>query len=661
MSINENLNAGLESQNESLVSNNNPVEKKETSEDVTEDISPNESSTGEKIVSEENVITETQTSDQNVEENEMNSETEGQTNDDEVVSEKKEEKKMEIPEEDYTSMTQEQLVDSLKKLSKNYPVQLVKTQVEEVRTQFNKNFDEKAAASKEQFIAEGGNEIDFYFTTPLKRTFNDLYFEYKEKKNKYYKALKTNLENNLKHRKELIEKLKELVTSTQSTGQKFNVFNELKEEWYHAGGIPRDHNNTVWNTWHHYVDQFYDIVHLDREFRDRDYKQNLEQKIKILERAKELTQYENVNAAFRELQVLHRVWKEEIGPVAKEHKEIIWEKFSELTKEIHDKRHQYFEEQDSKQEENLEKRKEIIAQINTVAETPRSNHNEWQQAMKEVNELHDAFKKAGRVPAAFKNSIWDEFRGAERNFNKLKNEFYKHVKSDQLDNLRKKRDLIATAEANKDSDDFEIVTPLMKRIQSEWKKIGHVPRKDSDKIWKQFKDACNHYFDRIHNKKEEANAEQETAFEKKQAFLEELKTTEVTDLISITSKIEEWKTIGSVPYKKRKIEEEFSTALDELFAKLNINKKEAELIKFETKLADIKSQEDDRLLRDEKNFIRKKMDEAKAEILQLQNNLQFFKHADESNPMVIDVNKNIAKHERNLEIWQAKWTKIKSL
>ena len=618
-----------------------------------------------------------QTSDESVSNTEISSETVdivSETTSSEVAEEtsdsaatetsaeaKKEKAKVEIPVEDYTTMDQETLLLSLRKLTKTYPVQLIKDQVEAIRTQFNKNFDAKAAASKETFLAEGGNEIDFHYSTPLKRDFNEVYFEYKDARNKYYQALKTNQENNLKHRLELIEELKALIASDTSVNKKFDTFNELKEQWHQAGSIPRDKNNTVWNTFYHHVDKFYEVVHLDREFRDLDYKHNLEQKIKILERAKELTEETSINRAFRELQILHKIWKEEIGPVAKEYKDLVWDKFSEFTKEIHDKRQQYFAEQDAKQEENLVARQEIIAKIKSISEVPRTSHNQWQNAVKEVGELHEAFKKTGRVPNEFKNSIWDEFRGAERAFNSLKNEFYKHAKSDQLENLNKKKALIELAEANKDSEDFESTTQLMKKIQSDWKKIGHVPRKDSDKIWKQFKDACNHYFDRISGLREEANKLQEEAFQKKTTFIESLKDAVVTDVEFITGKISEWKTFGAVPYNKRKIEEQFSAVLDTMFGKLNMNKKEAELMKFETRLADLAAQNDDRLLNDEKNFVRKKMDESKAEILQLENNLQFFKHADKSNPLVADVYKKIDKYNDDLAVWKAKWQKLKSL
>ncbi len=580
----------------------------------------------------------------------------------ETKDSEKEIEKVEIPTEDYTLLSQESLLEHLKKIVDKYPVHLIKEQVEAIRNQFNANFDANALASKAQFIEEGGNEIDFYYSTPLKKAFNEAYFNYKDHRNKYYKTIQTNLENNLKVRLRLIEELKVLVADNEtSVRNKFSSFNEIKEQWHQAGSIPRDQNSVVWNTYYHHVDKFYEVVHLDREFRDKDYKHNLEQKLMIIDRAKELIQETNSNRAFRELQVLHKIWKEEIGPVAKEYKELIWEKFSELTKEIHDKRQAYFAEQDAKQEENLLARKKIIEQINRITSQSKNNHSDWQKAMQEVEGLHETFKKIGRVPNEVKNSIWEEFRESERNFNRAKNDYYKNVKENQLENLAKKKALIQIAEEHKDSEDIEATTELMKKIQGDWKKIGHVPRKDSDKVWKQFKDACNHFFDRLNSQKEEVNQKQEASFVAKTAFIEKIKSETVDSIEGIMAQITEWKTLGAVPYKKRYVEQQFSEVLDELFAKININKKEAELLKFDMRLAEIKAQEDSRLLSNEKTTIRKKIDEFKAEILQLQNNLQFFKHADKSNPLVADVYKRIKKHEDNLDTWEQKWRKIKSL
>lgn len=572
------------------------------------------------------------------------------------------EKAVEIPEVDYVNLSQEELLAHLKLLIDKYPIASIKEAVDSTRLQFNANFDKAAAESKATFIEEGGNEIDFYYTTPLKQEFNKVFFKYKDLRSQHYKNVQTNLEKNLSLRLQLIEDLKTLVDDeVTSVNKKFSKFNAIKEAWHEAGNIPKDQNNIVWKTFYHHVDRFYEIVHLDNAFRDKNYKENLEQKLLLIDRAKELVGETNINRAFRELQVLHKIWKEEIGPVAKEYKEVVWEKFSDLSKEIHAKRQAYFAAQEIKQKENLEVKKAIIAQVEEISQQEYKNSQEWQAASKKVQELHEAFKTAGKVPMEFKNSIWEAYRTAERGFNKLKNEFYKQVKGDQLENLEKKLKLVAQAEDNKDSDDFELTTPLMKKIQQEWKQIGQVPRKDSDKIWKQFRAACNYYFDRISQQREDVLKIQEEALEKKQAFLEKLKEETIDSIEVITAKIKEWKALGAVPYNKREVESQFSAVLDDLFAKLNFNKKEAELIKFDNRIAEIQAQEDTRLIADEKNNIRKKIEEIKSEILQLQNNLQFFKHADTSNPLVAEVHKKIKRHEDDLVIWNAKWNKIKNL
>ena len=205
----------------------------------------------------------------------------------------------------------------------------------------------------------------------------------------------------------------------------------------------------------------------------------------------------------------------------------------------------------------------------------------------------------------------------------------------------------------------------MKKIQLDWKKIGHVPRKDSDKIWKEFKAACNHYFDRIHAKKNEASQEEEENLAKKETLLEGVKAIEITgdhtaDLVTIKNSIKEWKEIGRVPYKKKGIEQNFNKVLDGLFKKLDLGKSETELIKYDNKLSAMVSQEDNRKLQNEQFYISKKIDEAKAEINQLENNLGFFQHVPDDNPMVVEVHKNIAKHKEQLDLWKQKLKKIKT-
>ncbi len=567
---------------------------------------------------------------------------------------------------DYHSLSKKELISELEGLLKSKVVQQIKHDVEEIRSEFNAKFKEELDHQKEEFLAGGGNIIDFHYTTPLKKTFNSLYFDYKEKRNAYYKNLKKDLHANLEKRQELIEELKGLLNAEENINTTYRHFKDIQERWHTAGAIPRDKYNLIWNTYHHHVENFYDFLHLNREFRDLDFKHNLEQKIKLITRAEELQQEEDISKAFRELQMLHKMWKEDIGPVAKEYREDVWDKFSAATKVIHDRRFDYLKEMESAFEDNLDAKQKIVADIAEITSSTKPSHQNWQNAIKKVQELRDNYFEIGKVPRVNNKEIWNAFKEATRTFNKEKNSFYKNQKKEQYQNLEKKRELIKIADEHKDSDDYEAVTPLMKKIQSDWKKVGHVPRKDSDKIWKEFKSACNHYFDRLHSLKNEAKKEENEHFESKTNFLEDMKKLDLSgnkeeDLTTIKEKINEWKKIGRVPFKKKSIEQQFNKTLDKLFAKLDLNKKETELIKFENKLNTMVSQEDERKLKNEHFYISKKIDETKDEIRQLENNLGFFQHVPDTNPLVQEVHKNIARHKDQLEVWKAKLKQIKKV
>ena len=568
---------------------------------------------------------------------------------------------------DYSKLSELELISELKTVLDSKPVNEIKEVVENIKNEFNSKFQDELEKNKESFLAEGGNIIDFYFTTPEKKEFDTSYYYYKDKRSNYYKNLQKDQKANLIKREEIIEELKSLFNAKENTSTIYKRFRDIQERWFDAGSIPRDKYNTVWNNYHHHVENFYDILHLDREFRDRNFKQNLEHKLRLIGRAEELTKEENNNKAFRELQMLHKMWKEEIGPVAKEFSDDIWDKFSAATKIIHDKRNQHLEQLEAEAEKNVDFKIEIINNINSLTDTAKNKgHQTWQNTIKKVQELRDQFFEAGNVPRSKNKEIWNSFKEATRNFNKEKNAFYKIQKKEQFDNLAKKRELIKVAQDNKDGDDFETLTPLMKKIQTDWKKIGHVPRKDSDKIWKEFKAVCNHYFDRLHSQKNEANKEEIANFEAKKVFLDSLESLSLEgdykkDMVTITAKIKEWKGLGRVPYNKKNIEQDFNKKLDNLFEKLDLDKKQIELIKFENKLNSFVSEEDDRKLKNEEFFISKKVGEIKNEIRQLENNLLFFKHVKDDNPLVKDVNNNISKQKKQLDTWVEKLKKVRVL
>lgn len=585
------------------------------------------------------------------------------SDDDETENDSDQETK---PSEDFHNMSQKELVASFKKLLQTAKVQDIKKEVDEIRHEFNSQFDDELNEKKEEFIAQGGNIIDFHYSTPLKNEFNTLYFEYREKRNNYFKNLKKDLQANLQKRLTLIEELKGLIDVEENINTTYKHFKDIQERWREAGPIPRDGYNTVWNNYHHHVENFYDFLHLNREFRDLDFKHNLEQKLKIINRAEELANESNVNKAFRELQLLHKMWKEDTGPVAKEYRDDVWDRFSAATKVIHDKRAEYQKEIEKEFEKNLEVKTEITNRIKELSENTNNSHQAWQQSIKAIEKLREEFFNAGKVPSKNSEESWSTFKEAVRNFNRKKNQYYKNQKKEQFANLSKKQELIKIAEENKDSEDFDVVTPLMKKIQNEWKQIGHVPRKDSDKIWKQFKAACNHYFDRFHESRNKASEEEVKNLEAKNTLLDELKAFDLSgepksDLKFIKDKIKNWKDIGRVPFPKKNIESKFNKTIDALFKKLDVSKKEIELIKYDNKLNNITSHDDERKIQNERFFITKKIDEVKQEINQLENNLGFFQHVDDSNPMVKEVHKNIQKHKDELELWKEKLKKLKEV
>ena len=636
----------------------NTSEKEAVIEIETSDKEEVEKASSEEIASEEPAPSKAKKADAHVEEiDESNAE----DAEDESNSER-----YSLEDKDYHAMSMEQLVIEFDKLLKNQKIQTIRNHVTEIKSEFDSKFSEILEEKKEEFLNDGGNEIDFYYASPLKKEFNSLYKEYKNNLKDYYKNLETTLKMNLDIRLQIIEEIKGLINVEENINTTYKHFKELQERWRNAGPIPRDKYNNTWNTYHHHVEIFYDFLHLNRDLRDMDFKYNLEQKLKIIERAEELAKDDNINRTFRELQVLHKMWKEDLGPVDKEHREDIWERFSNATKIIHDKRQAYYADLDKAYEKNLERKESIIEKIEAISNDPGNTHQAWQKKIKAIEALRNEFFNAGKVPTKVNEATWSKFKTAVRSFNRKKNAFYKGLKKDQFDNLQKKLELIKIAEDNKDSEDFDTVTPLMKKIQNDWKSIGHVPRRDSDKIWNKFKAACNHYFDRVHSHFKAENKELYDAFDKKTKLLDTLKTLELSgkpkkDLEAIKEKINEWKSIGHVPYNKRFIEGKFNKALDEVFNKLKIDKSELEIIKFENKLENLSKPDDTRLLDNEHNFIRKRIDEVKGEINQLENNLQFFTNVDEGNPLVKEVLNNIERHKESLNVWEEKLKKLKEM
>jgi hypothetical protein len=570
----------------------------------------------------------------------------------------------EIEMKDYKSMSLEDLVGELTKLVNESPVQSINSNVNKIKSVFNAKYGELLKAEKAKFLEAGGNSIDFKYDNPHKTAYNSILYDFKTKRTEYFKNQEKDLNDNLQAKLDLIEELKNLIDNAEGATM-YKLFKGIQERWRRIGPIPRAKYNDTWRTYHHHVERFYDLLHLSNDLRDLDFRHNLEEKLKLVERAEALAELTDVNQAFKELQVLHKLWKEEVGPVAREHREEVWNRFSEATKKVHDKRHDYFRELKASYEQNIDKKLAVIAEIEAYDTSGNKTRSDWQRSIQEIEKLRDKFFKAGQVPRAKSDEIWSKFKEATRKFNSAKNKFFKDAKKEHLDNLNKKKALIEQAVALKDSEDWEMATDVMKKIQADWKRIGHVPRKYSDKLWKEFKDACNHYFDRLHDKQDEGNKEQLEVFNKKKKVLKELK-----DLVdekaeftkdSLKEYVLKWRDLGRVPYEMRHIEAKFNKLLDKIIENNPIDKVEVEMIKFQNLVNGYLEQKNFRKLDSEQMFIRKKIDETVREIQQLDNNLGFISNVSDDNPLVKNVNRQINDYKEKLEVWKTKLKYLRNL
>ena len=575
-------------------------------------------------------------------------------------AEKELEKKEEVAVVDFSVMSLADLVSELSKVISNNPVQKIKSQVEAVKSEFNQKFGALLAEKKAAFLAEGGNSIDFQFSSPIKSEYNKLLSDYKKERDAYYGDIEKQQKENLEKRLVVIENLKDLIQNADSSTM-YKNFKVIQDNWRAIGPVSKTRYNDTWKTYHHHVERFYDLLHLSNDFRDLDFKHNLEEKIKIIEKAEALVELKDINESFKELQDLHKVWKEDIGPVSKEMREDIWQKFSAATKKIHDKRHDHFRQMRSQYQVIIDEKLSIIEAINVYDTSKNSSHNDWQKSIKDIENLRQQYFNAGKLPYSKSEEVWQKFKTVTKKFNSAKNVFYKDEKSDQQDNLKKKIALIEFAETLKDSEDWESATNALKKVQSDWKKIGHVPRKFSDDIWKRFKSACNHYFDRYHQQKNSISQVQQQVVDTKKEFLESLKSIESSSKEIVLEAISKWRDLGNLPRNARHIDGKFNKQIDKMLEGLSLDKKEISMLKFTNVVDGYALDNDVRKLDSEQMFVRKKIDETVREMQQLENNLGFFSNAKDDNPLVMNVKARVNEFKEDLVIWKSKLAYIKNL
>jgi len=561
---------------------------------------------------------------------------------------------------DYSKFSLEDLVVLLQKILSNNPVQKVKNQVEGIKTAFNFKFGALLAEKKALFLEAGGNSIDFQFSSPIKSEYNKLLSDYKKQRDAYYTDLEKQFAINLEKRLSVIEQLKDLIENAD-TATMYKSFRELQDTWRTIGSVSKNHYNDTWKTFHHHVERFYDLLHLSNDFRDLDFKHNLEEKLKIIEKAERLAEHEDINLAFKELQDLHKIWKEDIGPVSQDMREEIWQNFSAATKKIHDKRHDHFRKMRSKYQEIIENKLEVVAKLNAYDTSNNKSHNDWQKSIKDVEQLRQEYFNLGKLPFSKSEDVWQKFKAATKKFNSSKNVFYKYEKSKQQENLKKKIELIELAESLKESEDWELATNTLKKIQTDWKSIGHVPRKFSDDIWKRFKTACNYYFDRYHQQKNSLDKEQQAIVDAKKTFLETVKELKEPTKEELLEVINTWRGLGRLPRNARHVEGKFNKLIDRVLGGLSLGKNEIEMLKFTNLVDGLFADNDIRKLDSEQMFVRKKIDEVVREIQQLENNLGFFSNAKDDNPLVLKVKNSVNAFKDDLIILNKKLSYLKKL
>ncbi|MCW3162654.1 DUF349 domain-containing protein [Chryseobacterium oryctis] len=495
---------------------------------------------------------------------------------------------------------------------------------------------------KKHEYVEGGNAPEnFSYEHPSQAKFSALVNIFKEKHDAYQKSQEEEQKKNLEHRQNIIERLKNLYTNSEPGTNLFKSIREIKEDWSTAGQVAKSEFKILNNNYFHHLNQFYQMLDLNKEFLEQEYNHNLEKRQHIIARAKELENEPVIQKALNELQYLHKLWKEEAEPVAEEFREKTWEEFKEISNKIHERKAELSVAIEAEQNANLEKKNQIIAEIKKLSEPAENpNHNYWQNAIKKVEDLRSEFLKTGSVPRKLSNQNWNEFKTTLRGFNTTKNTYYKSLKGSQQTNLEEKLKLIQTAKDNQNNEEWDIAVPLFKKLQEDWKKIGHVPKSMTNKIWDEFRDACNAFFNNFREKSNTSTDNWKENYKNKKALLEELKT--VTNEEGSIEKIEAiktaWNNIGKVPRDKISINSEFNKALRE---KLKLNK-----------INELELKEDglsENQLTDKARKIKSQISELESEIVKLENNLSFFKNPSRDNILLKDTFDSIDEKKTHLE------------
>ena len=480
----------------------------------------------------------------------------------------------------------------------------------------------------------------------------------KERRAKQFEEQEKLKQENLKKKLDIIEKIKAMATSPEEANKSYQEFKQLQQEWKDIKAVPAENANELWRNYQLYVEQFYDLLKLNSEAREYDFKKNLEIKTKLCEAAEKLADEEDVISAFHQLQELHNEYRES-GPVAKELRESIWARFKAASTVINKKHQQHFEDIRTQEEENLNKKTALCEKVEAIAKEENKNSADWENHTKQIIEIQTEWKTIGFAPQKMNVKIFERFRAACDDFFGRKSEFFTNLKKEFAENAEKKKALVEKAQALKDSTDWKSTSDKLIALQKEWKTIGMVPKKYGDQLWNDFLAACNQFFEARNAANAGTRNEEHVNLEKKQDIIAQLKALleDAGDDTQATVRklTEEYNAIGHVPYKEKdKLYNEYHAVLDKIFKELNISTARRRLNNFKTNLKNVAKRGED-ALDNERGRLQRRAEQMKQEIQTYENNLGFLNAASKKgNSLIDEMNRKVQKLKDDLELVKQK-------
>lgn len=561
----------------------------------------------------------------------------------------------------YAECTNRELIDTMKRLLNEKPVNELKDEMEKIKTQFYTNHKNNVEQQKQAFIRRGGDPKDFVPEgNPLEDEFKQLYNDYKNKKNDLNKKLEKEKEENLKKCREVIEKIKQLINSEESINQTFDDFRALQKEWDEIGAVPPKEEKHIWNDYHTIVTKFYDYIKINKELRDLDLQKNLEAKNDLISKAEALLSEPSVVKAYKKLQDLHAKWKE-IGPVPKKDRESIWEKFSEISRQINKKHQEYFIQLREEQKQNLEQKQALLEEANQINEKNLTTLQEWKDMSERMIDIQKQWRQIGPIPKKGNQDINWRFKNTCDEFFSKKRDFYAQNKALFEENIQQKKQLIEQIENLQDSEEWEKTTKEIIKLQKEWKNIGPVPGGENKKLFNRFKKAADTFFQRKKDHYAAMNANQTDNLKEKEQLIQEIKDYSVTnnteeDLNKMKEFEERWAKIGFVPIKeKERIQKEYKDAVNQFYERLNLEDKQKELLTYKNKLNDlINKPKADLKLKSEREKLVAKMKKTDEDLTTLENNIGFFRKTQNAQNLINQVYDQIEEAKKQREIIEEK-------